>query len=109
MTDSQFNSICVIVPLLAAQLLAYFSRNKQAAKSDEKANVIIDKANEIRDLADGNLSRVTQELKTANARIEMMEKTLREMNKAKDVADSLAAAEMEIKKQSQRIQLPSPR
>jgi len=56
-----------------------------------KADVIIEKAAEIHTLTNKNFSEMTAKLEVAQARIEGLEKLVRDMQQNKRVADELAA------------------
>ena len=59
MTDTSIATITAAVLVLSGQVVNYFQTRSVSKKTDE-----------IHDLADGNLTRITEQLKTANTKIE---------------------------------------
>jgi hypothetical protein len=79
-----------VIAIIAALRKQEASRSADAVKADAKSDILIGKADQIHTLADGNLSRVSSDLKVALESITRLEARVASMAEAKAVADKVA-------------------
>ncbi len=80
------------------------SIGSKSDKTDAKVDTVIEKAVEIHTATNSNLSKVTAALDKALEKISGLEKMVALMNRAKDVADRLAAVPVAIQPQAAAIE-----
>lgn len=96
MTDTQFAELIKALPAIITSLGTLFIgivvalSRKRDEKADLKVEKLVETTAQIHTLADGNLSKITTELKLVNARYEELQKVVVELNKDKASATEVA-------------------
>ncbi len=83
--------VAAIIAALTGMLISLQGLRQDAQDSAKQQQIIIQKADQIHELANSNLGKVSTKLDVANAKIEGLEKIVRTNAADKKVADDLAA------------------